>query len=270
MIDIEAEGVVVFTSWGNDSVALLQHLIDMLPLNVSITALYSDTGWAAPWWEDRVSRLATWAKQQGVDVVTTYSEGMIALARRKKGWPTNQFQFCTLELKIKPAMNWLEANDPGRLLVCANGVRRSESKRRADYPEWTPSSGNHGDRPLWAPLVDHTDKMRDALLRRAGVEPLPHRSMECFPCINSNRADLLTLASDEERITEISRLETSMGYTSKGKPRTLFRPHRHRGAVGIHQVIQWAKKDFSYMLDKQKDVDVDDETECSDAGWCGS
>tara|TARA_R110000772_G_scaffold4094_3_gene14463 strand:+ start:4436 stop:5206 length:771 start_codon:yes stop_codon:yes gene_type:complete len=252
--------IIAFTSWGNDSTALIQWLIENKP-DSEITALYSNTGWADPSWADRVDRLTAWAESKGVNCAMTNSEGMPALAKRKKSWPSNQFQFCTLELKILPAMAWLAKNDPNTEAICAVGVRRCESERRKNYPAIEKNSANHGGRDVYAFLCEHTDAMRDALLDRAGVPVLPHRSQECSPCINSNRADILRIS--EDRIAEIESLELSMGMTKNNKPRTLFRPHRFAGyPVGIRAVVEWAK-DGS---EKQEDLF----SECSDAGWCGS
>jgi len=47
----------------------------------------------------------------------------------------------------------------------------------------------------------------------------------------------------EDRVSEIEKIEASMGVTSKGKPRTMFRPYRHKGAVGIREVKRWADSD---------------------------
>ena len=150
-----------------------------------------------------------------------------------------KYQFCTEELKIRPAMRWLEDTDPGKELVCMVGVRREESRERARWPEFEEVSEKHGGRELWSPLVRHTVAERDALIRRAGFEVLPHRSQECFPCIGSNRNDLKRLTP--ERIEEIAKLEEDLGSTSKGKPRTMFRPYRHMGAIGIREVCKWAQ-----------------------------
>jgi 3'-phosphoadenosine 5'-phosphosulfate sulfotransferase (PAPS reductase)/FAD synthetase len=173
-------------------------------------------------------------------------------------------QFCTVELKIKPALTWLDLNDPECQATCLVGVRRAESVNRRNFPERIESSANHGGRPLWAPLVDLSNEQRDELLARAGYEPLPHRSMECFPCINSNRRDLRVLADDPDRIAKIERIEDEMGTTKKGKPRTMFRPYHYMGATGIRQVVQWAEAERGKFT-------LDDGTgeEC-ETGYCGT
>ena len=83
---------------------------------------------------------------------------------------------------------------------------------------------------MLAPMVDWSDDDRNGFLRRAGVEPLPHRSGECR-CINSNKSDFRRYSEDD--ITEIEALEVEI-------KRPMFRPHRHMGATGIREVIKWA------------------------------
>ena len=70
----------------------------------------------------------------------------------------------------------------------------------------------------------------------------------------------------EERVAYIEALEMSMGMTSKGKPRTLFRPYRHGGAVGIREVWRWAKSP------RGKYIPDDDQLPLMpcDSRWCGS
>lgn len=228
---------VIFASYGNDSIALIQWCREGNAPNVIV--VHSDTGWAAPWWRERIAKCEEWVRSIGFGAHTIPSEGMIQLVKRKKGWPLpRKFQFCTEELKIRPAIAWLDEVDPDKELVCLVGVRREESRERVSWPEYIADSEKHGGRDLWSPLVQLKETERDALLERAGFEPLPHRSQECFPCINSNRNDLKRLTP--ERITEIEALEKELGFTSKGKPRTMFRPYRHMGATGIREVCKWA------------------------------
>ena len=254
---------VIFASYGNDSVALIQWAHETGLIDVVV--LYSDTGWASDDWDARVSGAENWVRSLGYTPTRTASMGMEALVRSRSGWPRQGLQFCTWELKILPAKQRLDEIDPDKEATCLVGVRRAESANRRSFPEHTPHSPNHGERPLWAPLVDHTDEMRNALVHRAGFVPLPHRSMECFPCINSNRGDLRALVSDEARIAHIERIEKDLGYTSKGKPRTMFRPYRHMGATGIREIIRWAAAERGQF-------DPDDGTgggNC-DSGFCGS
>jgi 3'-phosphoadenosine 5'-phosphosulfate sulfotransferase (PAPS reductase)/FAD synthetase len=254
---------IVFASYGNDSIALIQFCYELGLTGVVV--IYSDTGWAADWWKDRVNGGEAFVKRIGYTPVRTVSIGMEQLIQNHKGWPRQGIQFCTEELKIQPAKAKLAELDPDKKATCLAGVRRAESANRRSFPEFTDSSPSHDGRRLWAPLVDHTDEQRNELIASAGFDILPHRSMECFPCINSNRADLRELAKHPERIEHINSLEILMGFTSKNKPRTMFRPYRYMGATGIKEIVRWA-------ISERGEFDPDDGTgggNC-DSGYCGA
>ena len=74
--------VVLGTSWGNDSVALVQWCVEQGLTDV--TCLYNDTGWS--WlaygnqegWSERVDRMEAWARSLGYKTARTRSLGMEA------------------------------------------------------------------------------------------------------------------------------------------------------------------------------------------------
>ncbi|SFJ68587.1 phosphoadenosine phosphosulfate reductase [Methylobacterium brachiatum] len=223
---------VIFSSYGNDSCALIQWAHEWRLEGVAV--VYSETGWATADWAERVLWMEIWAESLGFATYRTASIGFPDLAREKKGFPTQQFQWCSFRLKIEPGMRWLKEHDPERRAVCLVGVRRAEAKNatddRASFPGFLAKSGNHGDRCMIAPFATFDEDARNAFLRRAGIEVLPHRSRECR-CINSNRADLKLFG--EQDIVAIEQLEAEVG-------KTMYRPHRHMGASGIREVIRWA------------------------------
>lgn len=223
---------VIFASGGNDSCALVQYMFENGKGNVAVA--YSNTGWASPEWPERMRYFKAFVLGLGYTFHEIPSEGMETLIRRKKGWPANRPKFCTYELKIAPAKAWLDTIDPDAEAVCVVGVRREESAARANWPLWVHESGNHGGRDLWSPLIDYTEKERNQLLKRAGWEPLPHRSKECSPCVNANRTDFRHLS--EADIAKVEQNERETG-------RNMFRPHRFKGAVGIREVMKWAWSD---------------------------
>lgn len=243
---------VISSSYGNDSVALIRwaHEQDLPDVHV----VYCDTGWSSPTWPARVVKMEGLAKTYGFQVHRVQSIGMPELVRIKKGWPGNAQQFCTAHLKGVPFLEWIDATDPDCKAVVLVGKRRAESHKRKDTPEFIESSEYHGGRKVWHPLYLHTEEDRNALLSRAGVEVLPHRSLECNPCVNANCEDFLRLTAGEiERVCEIE--------VDVGQP--MFRPKRF-GALGIYGVIEWAK----HGRDRG---DIDAETSmCSDLFGCGS
>lgn len=251
---------VLFCSYGNDSIALIQWAHERGLKDV--TCLYSDTGWSASWWTERVARGEALAQGYGFTTARTESEGMLELVKRKRGWPGagGQGQFCTSELKVLPALEWLDANDPEKEATAMTGVRRSESRHRSDAEEHVVESERHGNRELWQPLVRHTDEMRDALIHRSGFEVLPHRSLECYPCINANIDDIRLLSEDRIQLIDIT--EKDLGFTKKGKPRVMFRTARRKGAVGIRAVVQWA------AAPRPRDQIEMFPAQC-DSGYCG-
>lgn len=251
--------MVILASYGNDSVALITWL--WMKGFTDATILFNDTGWANRSWLIRVSRLEKWAESLGFTTARTASIGMEDLVKKRKGWPRQGMQFCTMWLKIIPTCEWLDANDPDGKALCVVGVRRSESRERATFPELNPFSEPHGDRHVWAPLVDFNDQQRNALLAVAGIDVLPHRSMECSPCVNANRADLIYLNDHPEDVERLNRIELELGYSSKGSPRVMFRPYKKMGAVGIIEVMKWANAGHGKYEKPSQGCDT---------GWCGS
>ena len=230
---------VIFCSGGNDSIALIQHLYESGITDA--TVLYNDTGWAHPEWPERMRKVATLVWAYGYKYASTKSKGFVQMVKDKKGFPmaASRMSFCTQELKTKPTLAYLTQTDPTKKAVCCAGVRREESQNRANHPEWIRMSNLYRGRARWFPLVSVNKAERDKLVTRAGFDVLSHSSMECFPCINSKRSDFRLLADYPAIINKIACFEKEMGFTSKGKPRFMFRPYRHMGAAGIKEVVRW-------------------------------
>lgn len=263
--------VVAACSYGNDSIALVQWLVDNGFQDV--TCLYSDTGWAWPAhgnqeaWSDRVERMESWVRSLGFRTARTASIGMEALVHERGGWPRQGMQFCTEVLKIGPALDWLAREDPAGVALCMNGKRRAESIVRAETPEWIECSIPHGGRRLRQPLFAHGDAARDALILRAGHEVLPHKSREC-KCVNANAEDLELWP--EVVVADVERIEADLGVSSTGKPRTMFRPARKMGATGIREVIRWAKAPHGKYRPLDDGTGPDGTQTGCDGGYCAS
>ncbi|WP_233343654.1 phosphoadenosine phosphosulfate reductase family protein [Burkholderia cepacia] len=221
---------VISASYGNDSIATIQWAREREMRDVVV--VFIDTGWSKPGWLDRVAMSMKWVEGLGFEAViirpTVQFEDLI---RMKKGFPSQRFQWCSGMLKGVPFLTWIDDRDPQRTATVIIGKRREESEERANTPEFIEQSEYHGDRRVWHPLYMHTEAQRNELIARAGFEVLPHRSKECSPCINANKADIRDLSQWE--IDRLKRLETDVG-----KP--MFRAKKHGGANGIEQVIQWS------------------------------
>lgn len=252
----------VFTSYGNDSVALIQWVFENSAETDKIYTVFSDTGWAAKSWEIRLAAAEQWVVSLGFIPTQLKSEGFAALAQRKKTFPRGMMQFCTHNLKIKPALEWMDGVDPAKQAVCFVGVRREESAKRARQPEISLISDNHGGRLCLFPLAAFAESERNELIAKTPMAVLEHRSMECSPCIFSSRKDLREFAKDENRVTEIENLETHISRLT-GTERTLFRPKAYAGAKGIREIVRWAMSERGAYTPA-----AEDEEDCP-TGYCG-
>jgi 3'-phosphoadenosine 5'-phosphosulfate sulfotransferase (PAPS reductase)/FAD synthetase len=231
-------------SYGNDSIALIQwaHENDLSGVHV----VYCDTGWAADWWPSRVEQGEELARGYGFSVhqVSAYPK-FDDLMRMKRGFPSNMNQWCSAFLKAVPLNDIEDRIDPACTMTVMIGKRRAESVSRANTPEFIDSSEYHGGRRVWHPLYLHTDEQRNELIRRSGMPLLPHRSLECDPCVNANKGDIRRLSA--ERINRVEALEKEVG-------NTFFKPSAHGGAVGIREVHKWACSGRGKYVPGQDDV----------------
>lgn len=252
---------VIFASYGNDSVALIQWCHENGIRDAAV--VYSDTGWAKrEWMLERVVPGEEWARSLGYKAHRTKSVGMVNLVQQRKAWPRGgggKYQFCTEVLKKEPARVWLEEHDPEGDSICMVGIRREESSNRSNWPEWVEESEAHGGRMLHSPLVRHNELMRNDLIARTPFPVLSHRSKECYPCVNARKHEIASLPDNRREL--IHMIEVHMGVNSKGNPRVMFSPKRHKGATGIHEVFDWATDGSN----KEQPLAPD-----CDSGFCGT
>lgn len=231
---------VVKSSYGNDSIALLQYLHEYekrFGKLGKVVVLYNDTKFAAAWWKGRVANGEKFAEKLGFIPCQTESKGMLKLIVERNMWPDSQARFCTYELKIKPTISWLTLNDPEGKADTVCGVRREESEARANWPEW--AIADEG-RKQWSPLILTTLEQRNELIERAGWKVLPHRSRECR-CVLANATDIKSWT--ESDILDLEAMEEKLGERQKGVNRFIFRPHGRKGnPQGIRAVVEWAKQ----------------------------
>jgi hypothetical protein len=181
--------------------------------------------------------------------------GLIPVFRLKQGFPRHGQQFCTFHGKIRPSWVFYERADHHGDMIVVVGIRRQESDRRANWPEWAEESPLDLGRSLWAPLVRMREEERDDLVQRAGFEVLPHRSDECSPCVNATRDDLRR--TEDHAIDVLEELETDL---SEGHevPRRMFRRQS-----GIRETVAWAQSAPRKYVEGQSFL-----FGC-DAGFCG-
>lgn len=221
---------IISVSYGNDSIAMLQWAYEKKINDVLV--VYCDTGWAHSSWAARIQEGKKFSESYGFEVHHIHGElSFPDMVRMKKGFPSQRYQFCTGILKGIPFLEFCEKVDPDKKATVIIGKRRDESRARANTPEFVEQSEYHEGRKVWHPLYKHTEIHRDDLVSKTCFPVLPHRSLECSPCVNANKKDLLLI--EQDRIKEIIRLEVEIG-----KP--MFRAAKKMGATGINQVLEWA------------------------------
>ncbi len=226
---------IIRTNYSNNSMALIQWAVEQQLQDV--TVVYVDTGWAAEGWLDYVAICESVVTGLGFNVVhldaTTPFEDIMEI---KGGFPTRERQWCSLHLKGIPFLKWVEEFDPeGNATVLT--AKTSVDTGFEDVPEFIECCEYHGERKVWHPLYAHTREQRDALLAQANFPSLPHRSLECSPCINSTLVELRTLTDSDIEKTE--ELEEELDAP-------LFRPQDVGNAEGIRAVVEWAKQEDAH------------------------
>ena len=123
----------------------------------------------------------------------------------------NHFQkWCTRELKIRVFKGFCDAQDGDMINIV--GVRRSESKRRANVEEWEWNS--NFDCWTWRPLYLWQDADVIDIHKRFGLVPNGlylngHNRVGCYPCIYFGKRDLKHIS--QKRINVIERFERYLG-----------------------------------------------------------
>jgi hypothetical protein len=223
---------ILFGNYGNNTIALIQWAYENKLLDVSV--VHAETGWAAQEWADHVQRGQALASRYDFTPITLSAPATFQQLVLDRGrFPNRKFQWCPGFLKGLPLLEWLDGKDPGASAAVLLGSRRADSRARAQLPECIESSEHYGERRVCYPLVHHDDASRNALIQRAGFTVLPHRSLECDPCIHSQVADLQRLSvATCQRVAELE----------KQLQQPLFSPETVGGAQHIAQAIVWAKQ----------------------------
>lgn len=200
---------VIISNYGNESIALIQWAHDQKLKNVTVVNV--DTGWSAPCWPAHVQHCKDWVGALGMSPVTLQPKvDFETLMHTQKSFPSRKFSWCANFLKALPLLEWLDSTsvDPLAEATILLARRRASSRVNYDLPEWIEEEEKLGDRKVWHPLYLHDNDSRDDLIHKANFEVMPHRSLECDPCINSNLNDVLRM--DLSVIQRTAKLENEL------------------------------------------------------------
>lgn len=120
--------VIVMWSGGKDSQACLIHSVKKYGAK-NVLAVFCDTGWEH---EITVSHVSDVCRHMDVELLTLRGEKQFEeLCIHKHIFPTGARRFCTVELKVKPFIDWLLHKEDNFIIV--QGIRASESAKRAMF-----------------------------------------------------------------------------------------------------------------------------------------
>lgn len=231
--------VLVFYSGGKDSQACLIWAAKEYGAE-NIEAVFCDTGWENP---VTYQHIQDTTKQMGVQLVTLKSEkydGMIDMAVKKKRFPSTKARFCTEELKSKPAVDYVLAQNDSLIII--EGIRKDESfsrskmesecmyfkhyfqklpngktfsYRKKDVIEWCKTKDASKIRPIFNWTADQVIDY----IKGNGQQPnwLYYQGFSrvgCFPCIMSRHREVkLIIENHPEQWQKLKDAELLVGRT---------------------------------------------------------
>lgn len=225
---------IIVSNFGNESIALIQWAAEQQLTDVTVLSI--ETGWSAPEWPSHVEHCQNWVSSLGMTPVHLEPKVTFeSLIQTQGNLPSRKFQWCANFLKALPLLEWLDSADvdPSGEAIILLARRRAASRINFDLPERIEEEEKLGERQVWHPLYQHDTQARDELIKQAGFDVMPHRSLECDPCVNSDLNDVLRM--DLSVIERTAKLENEMGAQ-------LLDPAIYQGQKTLLEAVQQLKK----------------------------
>ena len=226
--------IIVSYSGGKDSEACLIWAIRKYGVS-NVTALFCDTGWEH---ELTMKHISDTTSKLGVELIKVRGEhDFISLAKHKGRFPSSMARFCTVELKVKPMIDWILGQDDSLLII--QGIRAKESAKRSemavecnyfkhyfeeldngrkysyrgkDVREWCKTH----DASVLRPIFNWSAQEVIDYILDAGVEPNPlykqgMARVGCFPCIMCRKQEAKLCLNDEYGYNRLKQAEEEIG-----------------------------------------------------------
>ncbi len=279
--------VLVFYSGGKDSQAALILSIERYGLN-NCTAVFCDTGWENPITYNHITETCKDLSVKLEIIKSKKYNGMIDLAFKRKRFPSTKARFCTQELKIIPAIDFILNQNDNLLII--EGIRRNESNarskmnaectyfkyyfepydfdkkgkpkfytyRKKDIIKWCEKYNADKLRPIfnWSAI----DTINFIKKKKQDVNPLYYMGFSrvgCFPCIMNNHSGLkLIIENHPEQWNAVKAAEIGLN-SSFFKPDYI--PFRFRtGITSAGKRYSTAEDIERYIKGKNNTIDLFD------------
>lgn len=272
--------IIVSFSGGKDSQAcLIQACREFGPDNV--TAVFCDTGWEHELTYRHINEVT---KQLGVslEVLRNKSvDGFIGLCKRMRWFPDTQHRMCTVQLKIRPMIDYILEQDDDLLII--QGIRAAESASRSKMPcsadyfaeyfandkknlcrkasvlQWCKCHKAMVERPMFGmsaqDIIDfiiNNGQQPNPLYRRGAAR------VGCYPCIYSRLSEVKAMRKDEEYVKRLIRLEdevnnlravnkTKSSFFMKGKIPEKYCKKFGNGIPSFEDVITYVSREDAQL-----------------------
>lgn len=269
--------IIVSFSGGKDSQACLIQAANKYGAN-KIEAVFCDTGWEHP---DTYTHIHDVCESMGVKLVTLKPElDFVSVCKKNKRFPEPIRRFCTVELKIKPMIDYILSLHESCIII--EGIRALESHKRASMQAecmyfklyYTPNEkGKYAtyrkrdvlqwcttyDASVIRPIFTWTAQRVIDCILDAGQNPNPLYSrgfsrVGCFPCVMSNLQNIKMLLNDKamcDRLLNIEKevisLRSNASFFKSG-----FIP-KYACANGKYPTVEDV---FKYVRDKNATLDM--------------
>lgn len=250
--------ILVSFSGGKDSQACLILTVKKYGAE-NVEAVFCDTGWEHP---DTYYHINEVCKQLSVGLIILKSKyDFVSLAKHKKRFPSTKARFCTVELKIKPMIDYILSLKNSCIII--QGIRAKESKARSEmniecnfFKEYFEGKYSYRknevfewcknyDASVFRPIFEFTSQQVIDYILENGQQPNPlykkgFSRVGCFPCIMSRQSEVKLISNDNWAKERLFNAEKEVG-------RNFFAPNYIPQRFCKNRIYPTAIEVFNYV-----------------------